>query len=446
MTRKLALSLGLCLWIVLIPLACNPSPQPVAPTLGPSPTVQNTTQPSPQVKSTASPIAPTTEATAIIRTPTPEETARQENLEVYFFDVGQGDSILVDFGHTEILIDGGGRSPGVVPYLRNHVEGRLEAMVATHPHADHIGGLINVLAAFEVEEIWHNGDTSTSKTYSDFMVAVKAEKAKVNIATRGNVIDVNGLSFKVLNPADLKGTTNNNSIVLHLAYGGIDFLFEGDAEKEAEGAMLVKSDFPVPDVEILKVGHHGSRTSSSGQFLELAKPEVAIYSAKKGNSYGHPHVETMNALNNIGVKIYGTDANGTIIVTTDGTVYEVKAANQVVPTPPSQPIKTPGVVASVSGVQIQSVNLNSEVVTILNSGGDPVDMTGWRLVSITGNQQYTFPAFILQAGATVQVASGPVAVDNPPTQLKWTSGYIWNNDGDPAALYDGSNSLISSYP
>ena len=100
-----------------------------------------------------------------------------------------GDSILVDLGETEILIDGGDRSPGVVSYLKKYVDGALEIMIATHPHADHIGGLIDVLATFEVKQIWHNGENSMSKTYSDFMFAVNSENAKVSVATRGNVIE-----------------------------------------------------------------------------------------------------------------------------------------------------------------------------------------------------------------------------------------------------------------
>jgi len=185
-----------------------------------------------------------------IPTPTPVPTAKE--LEVHFIDVGQGDAILIDLHDIEVLIDGGNESPGVVTYLKNYVDGPLEVMIATHPHADHIGGLIDVLANYEVKQIWHNGDTATSKTYSDFMSAVNAKNAKVFQAVGGNTIETDGLVLKVLHPANLKDTTNNNSIVLYLAHGQIDFLFTGDAEKEAEGAMLVAAGIPVPNVEILK--------------------------------------------------------------------------------------------------------------------------------------------------------------------------------------------------
>jgi len=251
----------------------------------------------------------------------------ERTLTVHFIDVGQGDSILLDLGDIEVLIDGGDKSPGVVSYIDDYIDGPLEAMIATHPHADHIGGLIGVLDAFEVDEIWLNGDTSTSQTYSQFMSAVNAEGAEVFVARRGDTIQAGNLTFNVLHPVNLSGTINNNSIVLSLSYGQVDFLFTGDAEQEAEASMLAEG--IVPDVEILKVGHHGSKSSSSAPFLDAVKPEVAIYMAGEGNSYGHPHQETITALAEVGAKIYGTDIHGTIIVTTGGKDYSVVESEDV---------------------------------------------------------------------------------------------------------------------
>ena len=111
---------------------------------------------------------------------------------------------------------------------------------------------------------------------------------------------------------------------MSLSYGDIDFLFTGDAEHEAENDMLVQSIVPPPNIEILKVGHHGSRTASSEMFLELTSPEIAIYMAEVDNSYGHPHEETILALTNIEAEIYGTDVFGTIVITTDGLTYGIQ--------------------------------------------------------------------------------------------------------------------------
>jgi len=279
-------------------------------------------------------------------------------LTVQFIDVGQGDSILVDLGETEVLIDGGDKLPGVVAYLNDYVNGALEVIVATHPHADHIGGLISVLDAFEVDEVWLNGDTSTSETYSQFMSAVNSEGAQVYEARRGDTIQVGDLAFNVLHPLNLSGTTNNNSVVLSLSYGQVDFLFTGDAEQEAEASMLAEG--IVSDMEVLKVGHHGSRTASSIQFLQVAKPEYAIYMAGEGNSYGHPHQETICALTEVGAEIYGTDIHGTIIITTDGATYDLLPSNNVpLVVCPSSSDTTHDLTISVSGQGTTSPSLGT---------------------------------------------------------------------------------------
>lgn len=144
-------------------------------------------------------------------------------------------------------------------------------MIATHPHADHIGGLIAILDAFDVDELWHNGDTSTSKTYDDFMDRVNAVGGEVIEARRGDTIVADGLTLDVLHPVEPLGEdANNNSIVLMLSYGDIDFLFTGDAEEEAEASMIAAG--VLAEIEILKVGHHGSHSSSSRAFLDIIQP------------------------------------------------------------------------------------------------------------------------------------------------------------------------------
>jgi len=300
--------LAICL--LLISAGCvTPSPTPEAPTPPQTPAPEEI------------PTAPTPTPT-----PAPAPTAPTDTgeLKIHFIDVGQGDAILIDFGETEILIDGGDKSSGIVSYLNDYVDGCLEVIVATHPHADHIGGLISVLGSFEVEEIWHNGDSTTSKTYSEFTAAVQSEGADIHVGKRGDVINVGTLQFTILNPATLNGTTNNNSLVLSLSYGNIDFLFTGDAEKEAEADMLVSSVVPVLDVEILKVGHHGSNTACSNEFIAAAKPEIAVYMAGEDNRYGHPHEGTIRVLCDVGAQIYGTDIHGSIVITSDGEDYEIQ--------------------------------------------------------------------------------------------------------------------------
>lgn len=238
-------------------------------------------------------------------------------------------------GAIEVLIDGGEKNTGAGDYIRPYVDGALDVMVATHAHTDHIGGLIDILARYQVKDIWLNGDNATSATFSQFMNSVNAEGVTMHQAERGNTIQAGNLTFIVLNPAKpLFSDQNNNSIVLSLKYGDIDFLFTGDAEKEAEAAMLAQSVVPIPEVAILKAGHHGSRTASSPAFLNVIKPEAAVYSAATGNTYGHPHKETLIALDNIGAKIYGTDVHGTILITTDGKTYNIHTVKQAPPVKP----------------------------------------------------------------------------------------------------------------
>ncbi len=247
------------------------------------------------------------------------------NLQVHFIDVGQGDAILIDYGTTEVLIDAGEKSPGVTDYLKKYVDGHLEAIVATHPHSDHIGGLIAVLDEYTVDAIWTNGEAATSKTYTDFMNKSAAEGALVSTAHRGAVITAGVLTFHVLNPpSPLLDDVNDNSIVLLLRDGSVDFLFTGDAEIDAENSMI--SAGVISDIDILKVGHHGSSSASSPAFLAIARPEVAIYMAGAGNPYGHPHNESILALTGIGAKIYGTDRYGTIVIDTNGVTYTITTA------------------------------------------------------------------------------------------------------------------------
>jgi len=406
------------------------------------------------VMASCTPTVTEEEATTPEETPTTTPILTNEDLEVHFIDVGQGDTILVDLEDTEILIDGGGKSPGVVAYLNDYVDGALEVMVATHPHADHIGGLIAVLNTFEVKEIWHNGDTSTSKTYTEFMTAVQSENAEVHVAKLHDTVQAGELSLYVHHPSHTFDSINNNSIVLHLAYGKTDFLFTGDAEEEAEGAMMILSSVRLPVVEILKVGHHGSTTASSKDFLAITSPEIAIYMAKEGNSYGHPHEETVQALNEIEAEIYGTDIHGTIVVTTDGEAYSVQPERQVAPlsattSEPSLPTPTPTEATNVQITRIYYDGLvqqveSDEYVEIINLGSEPVDLGGWLLIDVSdGSPSFTFPSFIIQPGISVRVYTNEIHADYGGFSFGYGKAIWNNNESDTAALFDVNGREVS---
>jgi competence protein ComEC len=252
----------------------------------------------------------------------PNPTTPQSRLDVYFFDVGQGDAILVDYGAYEMLIDGGEGDAGISRLIRQYVDGDLDVVVATHPHSDHIGGLPGVMAAFKVDSFWYNGEGSTTSIASILMSSAKNECAFMNVGRRDAQIHLGDVSLKVLNPTfRLSNNANNNSLVLKLDYGRIAFLFEGDAEKEAEASIIDSG--TALKADILKVGHHGSSTSSSKSYLAKVMPSTAVYMAGAGNDYGHPHSETIASLREVGAAIYGTDVNGTVRIATDGNTYTV---------------------------------------------------------------------------------------------------------------------------
>lgn len=244
-------------------------------------------------------------------------------VKVHFIDVGQGDSVYIQLpDRNDVLIDAGDNNKGsvVVSYLKNQGVDDIELMIATHMHADHIGGLDDVLAAFMVEAVVDNGMSADTATYRDYRAAVLAEGCRYNIAKSGQFWTFGPCVIKVLGPVRDHGDANNNSVVCLLDCGDVEFLFMGDAEAEAEADLISK---PIA-AEVLKVGHHGSRTSTSQAFLDAVKPEVAMICVG-ANRYGHPHRETLDELASAKAKVYRTDLNGTIVVATDGGTYTVSA-------------------------------------------------------------------------------------------------------------------------
>jgi len=384
-----------------------------------------------------------------------EKPAVSGTLKVYFIDVGQADAILIKLPSGQnILVDGGNNDDGslVVNYLKQQGVKRLDHVIGTHPHEDHIGGLDVAIKSFEVGKVYLPRVSHTTKTYEDLLLAIKNKGLRVTQAKAGVKLDVGPGVEAVLVAPNSSGyeDLNNNSAVLKLKYGSTSFLFTGDAEAESESEML-RAGYDLK-ADVLKVGHHGSHSSTTPAFLKAVSPKYAVVSVGKGNDYGHPHSETLAKLAAAGVQVFRTDLQGTIVVTSDGkSITFNKKASPVKERAPGTSSSNGSISvalpasASSGDVKIVGIDLGGEVVTIKNTGSKKVDISGWRLVSETGNQSFTFPSgTVIPAGGTLRVVSGRNAQAGPDT-LVWTRKYIWNNDGDPGVLYDAQGNLVSRY-
>ena len=344
--------------------------------------------------------------------------------------------------------------PTVIAYLDQHGVTDIDLMVATHGDADHIGGLIDVLESMPVAEAWLDSQTCTTLTCQEFYQAL-ADNGVVTATVRmGESYPWGGVTALVLNPSEpLYADKNENSVVLRVSYGSVDFLLTGDAETGAENRML-SSGHPL-EAEILKVAHHGSSSSSSPAFLCGVGPEVAVISVGP-NSWGHPTEQTLSRLQAVGATIYRTDQQGTITVTTDGSTYSVSVSEELTKTvflpiilnAYSPPPATPDVV--IANIRYET---RDEYIEIKNQGTASQDMTNWKIQSYQNigggceptDQWYTFPGgYVLNAGVSVRIHSGPDASSSPPSDLLWVTQYIWHNDGDKAVLYNATGGVIDT--
>lgn len=359
------------------------------------------------------------------------------NLAVHFLDVGQGDSEFIELpdGKT-MLIDAGESEYGdtIVNYIKGLGYKKIDYLVATHPHADHIGGMAKVVQSFSIGSVYMPNATTTTQTYSSLLTAIKSAGLTITTAKAGvNMFNSNGLTVDIIAPV---GTSyddlNNCSAVIKLSYKNNSFLFMGDAEELSENQITANV-----NADVLKVGHHGSSSSTGLAFLSKVSPKYAVISVGAGNDYGHPAQTTLDKLSGIGAIIYRTDKDGTVVFKSDGTNITVNK----VPSSTTSPGNAGNGSLIQANVAISSVDKVGEIVTIKNNGSNDVNLSEWVLVSVTGNQKFTFPSYTLKAGVKVTIASGGNSGD-----LIWTKSNVWNNSSsDPAQLYDSSGNLISTY-
>ena len=255
------------------------------------------------------------------------------DLAVHFIDIGQGDSILLRFPTGEnMLIDTGDRDSGdtLVKYLRSQSIQTLDYLVLTHPDSDHIGEAYDVLSNFKVKNVWMSSRTSTTKTYTNILNKIDELGLEIETPFRGETYTVGEGKITILSPVDGKNYSNNNnaSIVMKFEYGSVSFMFTGDAEGPAEEDILSAYSASSLRCDVLKCGHHGSSSSTSDAFLNAVSPKYAVISCGTGNTYGHPHKETMAKLNAKGLTILRTDTQGTVIIATNGETISVHTEKQ----------------------------------------------------------------------------------------------------------------------
>lgn len=249
----------------------------------------------------------------------PSEAAKARQLRYYALDVGQGDcSLFVLPDGRNVVFDAGPRSNAkkTVNYLKSCGVRKIDLLVASHPHEDHIGGMKELLSKIPVKQIWDSGYNHGSKVQRDFYQMIKDKKIPFGRPKRGYSAKMGGVEFDVLAPAKaLKGTSsdaNNNGLIVLVTYGGVSFLMMGDAQKEEQ-----KTVSPLPRAAVLKAAHHGAANGTDAALLRDVSPDIVILSYKRGNSYGHPHRETVAAIRKAKILRFDT-ADGPVKLRTDG--------------------------------------------------------------------------------------------------------------------------------
>lgn len=244
--------------------------------------------------------------------------AEPDTMEVHFIDVGQGDATLIKCGEHSMLIDTADDSKGtaIQNYLQKQNVEKLDYLVLTHPDADHIGGAPVVITKFNIDKVFVSNFEKDNKTYQKLIQTLDNKRLKYETPEVGSQYTLGTAVITILAPNKKYDNPNDASIALTIQNGNNKFLFTGDAGENAEKDIL-NSDLDI-SADVYKVGHHGSKYSTSEKFFEEVNPAYAVISCGENNSYGHPHAETLNTLRSYGVKVYRTDEDGTIIATSDG--------------------------------------------------------------------------------------------------------------------------------
>ena len=255
----------------------------------------------------------------------PPVVTGDDEVAFHFIDVGQGDAILITTSEGNILVDTSesGERKALVEYLDEQKITSLKYLILTHTDADHIGSADYVVKNYDVDTVMMTDYEATTKTYERLLDAIESKDTDVIIAEAEYVFTLGALQMTVIGPTEKFNDPNEMSLVIKAEHGDTSVMLTGDAELESEAGILEHWSAESLKVDILKVGHHGSTTSTSDEFLEAMSPTVAVISCGKGNTYGHPHTEILDKLKENNIKTYRTDKDGTIVIISDGKDWRV---------------------------------------------------------------------------------------------------------------------------
>jgi competence protein ComEC len=395
-----------------------------------------------------------------IETNTDTDTGdKNENydLKIHFIDVGQADSILIQLpNHETILIDAGNNNDAdlVVNYIRSQNITKIDYVIGTHPHEDHIGGMDAVIDTFEIGEIYMPAKTSNTQTFLSVLESIEAKDLSITEAKTGvNVFNttVNQLVLKALIIAPVKTNyheINDHSAVLKLTYGETSYIFTGDSE-EASEHDLVESGINI-QADVLKVGHHGSITSSSQEFLDAVNPSIAVISVGLNNSYKHPGQATVDKLEALNAAIYRTDEDGTIIITSNGSKIKVNdnvydstpkdedtspepgETTEPEVTEPEEPVVIDGGIV-INEFMAAPSSGQTEWVEFYNTTDQAIDLTGYVLDDL------------LNAGMVPMTLPEGIIIEAKGFYVYDVSGNVFNNGGDDVRLTNAEGELIDVF-
>lgn len=371
-------------------------------------------------------------------------------LHVSFIDVGQGDSILLRAPDgTDILIDGGAvpAGPTVVAYLQQQGVDDIDIMMLSHADSDHVGGLIAVLqSSIPVEAVVYNGQHGTTTTYNTLLLEMQARALTPTPVREGDAFTWGAMDVAIFNPqSTLDPETNENSVVALISYGANRFLFTGDIGTSTEQDILALGT-PIA-ADVLKVSHHGSRYASSEAFLAAVRPTYAVISVGE-NSYGHPTQDTLDRLAAVGAIVYRTDLMGTVLMVSDGNVVgpprDFTVYLPLVQRDAGSPEPANVQITQIFFDGLEPYAEGDEYAVIVNLGGAPVNLSGWRLNAGAPGQDFFFPDFVMQPLQECRVYTDEYHPESCGFNFA-SSVALWTNSGDCGYLYSMLGELVSTF-